>query len=42
MIAAKKILKEIEGIDTEKSKERYLILEKTIKEYEEVLRKIEG
>ena len=42
MIAAKKILKEIEGIHTEKSKERYLSLEKTIKEYEEVVKKIEG
>lgn len=42
IMSAKKILKEIEGIDTEKSKERYLGLEKTIKEYEEVLREIES
>lgn len=42
IMAAEKILIEIEGKDTEKSKERYLNLENTIKEYKAVLREIES
>lgn len=40
--AANKILTEIEGLQTEKSKERYLELTNAVKEYREVLEEIEG
>lgn len=42
IMGAKKILIEIEGIDTEKSKERYMELNNLINQYEEVIKEIES
>lgn len=42
IIGAEKILKEIEGLDTEKTKERYSELNRLIYEYKEVLKEIES
>lgn len=40
--SAKKIIKELEGLETEKSKERYEELLEAIKEYKEVLKEVES
>ncbi|WP_353096064.1 class I SAM-dependent methyltransferase [Tissierella praeacuta] len=42
IISAKKIAKGLEGMETDKSKERYMELNKIIKDYEEVFVEIEG
>lgn len=42
LISAKKIVKELECINTDKSKERYMELNRIIKEYEEVFIEIES
>lgn len=42
ILGTKKILKEIEGIETEKTKERYIELNGLLNEYKEVLKEIES
>ncbi|WP_313756377.1 class I SAM-dependent methyltransferase [Tissierella sp.] len=42
IIATKKIIKELDGMNTDKSKERHIELDRLIKEYEEVIIEIES
>ncbi|WP_312906790.1 tRNA (adenine(22)-N(1))-methyltransferase [Tissierella praeacuta] len=42
IVASRKIIKELEGMNTAKSKERYVELNRLIKEYEEVIVEIES